>query len=210
MVQIRWSQRCPRRLVFSHHHHPRTPLRSSSVSPSCLPLSLRTGSCPRFTMAEVVGILASSIQIGGLIGTIANAGLQIQTLYHEIQDASEEVAFGLQELQILSGILQAADSISPNAQSLCKRCLSELHNVLDELQSQIYRSRGFKKIVASAKVIVKKDVLQKLERRLERSVQLLMLANQIHMSSTQSLVLLNQNTMSSTQALILHNQDSML
>lgn len=161
-------------------------------------------------MAEAVGIVASSIQIGGLIVTIAKAGLQIQTLYHEIQDASDEVAFRLQELRILSGILQASESISPKAESLCELCLSELHIVLAELQSQIYQSRGIKRIVASAKVIVKKDVMQKLESRLGRSVQFLMLANQIRMSSIQSLVLRNQNTMSSTQALILRNQDAML
>ncbi|KAG6364222.1 hypothetical protein INS49_005820 [Diaporthe citri] len=146
-------------------------------------------------MAETVGIIASGIQIAGLIGTITKAGLQIRALYHEIQDASDDVAFRLQELQILSGILEDSNSISSNARNLCGLCLSELHLVLAELQSQIRRSRGIRRKVASAKVIVKKDVMQKLERRLERSVQFLMLANQIHTSSTQSLVLRNQDTM---------------
>lgn len=146
-------------------------------------------------MAETVGIVASGFQIAGLIGTITKAGLQIRALYHEIQDASDEVASRLQELQILSEILEDSGSISPNARNLCGLCLSELHLVLAGLQSQIHQSRGIKRKVASAKVIVKKDVMHRLERRLERSVQFLMLAYQIHTSSTQSLVLRNQDAM---------------
>lgn len=64
--------------------------------------------------------------------------------------------------------------------------------------------------VASAKVVVKKELMQKLESRLERSVRFLMLANQSHMLSTQNLVLHNQNAMSSSQNLVLHNQEAML
>lgn len=161
-------------------------------------------------MAETLGIIASGFQIAGLIGTITKAGFQIRALCHEIQDASNETAFRLEELDILSEIIKDSNSISPNARNLCELCLSELRLVLAELQLQIHRSRGIRKKVASAKVIIKKDLMQKLDSRLERSVQLLMLAIQIDTSSTQSLVLRNQSIMSSTQALILHNQDAML
>lgn len=161
-------------------------------------------------MAETVGIIASGIQIAGLIGTIAQAGLQIRALYHEIQDAADDVAFRLQELQILSEILDDSNSISSNARSLFEMCLSELHLVLVELQSQIHRSRGIRRKVASAKVIVKRDVMQKLDSRLERSVRYLMLAQSIHILSNQNLVLRNQDAMSSTQNLVLHNQDDMM
>ncbi|KAI7775444.1 hypothetical protein LA080_006821 [Diaporthe eres] len=161
-------------------------------------------------MAETVGIVASGIQIAGLIGTIAQAGLQIRALYHEIQDASDDVTFRLQELQILSGILDDSNSISSNARNLCAMCLSELHLVLAELQSQIHRSRGIRKKVASVKVMVRRDVMQKLDSRLERSVRYLMLAQSIHIISNQNLVLRNQDAMSSTQTLVLHKQDDMM
>lgn len=144
------------------------------------------------------------------MGTIIKAGTQIIALYNEIQDASDEVAFRLQELQILSRILENSNSISLDARNLCELCLSELHLVLAELQSQIRRYRGFRRQVASAKVIVKKDTMQKLESRLERSVRLLMFANQSHILSTQNLVLRNQDAMSSSQTLLLGNQDAML
>lgn len=161
-------------------------------------------------MAEVFGIVASGVSLAGLVGTIIKAGTQITALYNEIQDAYDEVAFRLQELQILSRILGNSNSISSDARSLCELCLSELHLVLAELQSQIRRSRGFRRQVASAKVIVKKDMMQKLESRLERSIRLLMFANQSHLLSTQNLVLRNQNAMSSTQTLLLDSQDAML
>lgn len=161
-------------------------------------------------MAEVFGIVAGAIPLGGLVGTIMKSGTQIRALYHEIHDASDEVAFRIQELQVLSSILEESTSISSDARNLCELCLSELHLVLAELQSQICRSRGLKRKVASTKVIVKKDVMQKLERRLEKSVQFLMLAHETHSASTQSLVIHNQNAMLSSQNLILENQEVIL
>lgn len=161
-------------------------------------------------MAEVFGIIASGIPLAGVVGTIFKAGTQIRALYCEIEDASDEVAFRLQELQILSRSLKGTNSISSDARDLCELCLSELHLVLAELQSQIHRSRGFRRKVASAKVIVKKDVLRKLESRLEKSVRLLMLANQSHISSTQNLMVRNQNDILSSQTLLVDNHDAIL
>lgn len=160
-------------------------------------------------MAEVVGIVASGVSITGLVGTITKAAMQIRTLYHEIQDAPDEVAFRLEELQILAGILEESSSVSSKAKAFCELCLSELEPILAELQSRIHGSRGFKRKLASAKVVVKKDVMMKLENRLERSIRLLMLANSSHMESIQSLVLRNQDAMLSTQNLILQNQAMM-
>lgn len=161
-------------------------------------------------MAEAVGVIASGISIIGLVGTITKAVMQIRTLYHDIQGAPDEVALRLQELQILAGIIEESSSVSSRAKALCELCLSELHLVLAELQSRIHQSRGFKRKVASAKVVVKQDVMNKFDDRLERSIQLLMLANSSHVESTQNLVLRNQEAMKSTQNLLLHNQGAIL
>lgn len=175
-----------------------------------LGISIEISICFQSAMAEVFGIVASAISLGGLVVKIIKAGTQIAALYREIQDASDEVSFRLRELQILSRILKDSNYISSDARDLCELCLSELHLVLAELQSQIHRSRGFRRQVASAKVIVKKDVMQRLESRLERSVRLLMFANQSHISSTQNLMISKQNDISSTQILLLDNQDAMM
>lgn len=160
-------------------------------------------------MAEVVGIIASGVSLAGLVGTVTKVTTQIRTLYDEIQDAPEEVDFRLQELQILAGILEESISVSSKAKALCELCYSELQLILVELQSQTHRSRGLKRKMASAKVVVKKDVMTKLDTRLERSIQLLMLANSTRMESTQSLVLRNMDALKSTQNLILQNQAMM-
>lgn len=193
---------------FTHNEQQRDCIQTTYSSYRLVSLDITT--YPASAMAETVGIIASGIQIAGLIGTIAQAGLQIRALYHEIQDASDDVAFRLQELQILSEILDDSNFISSNARSLCAMCLSELHLVLAEMQSQIHRSRGIRRKVASAKVMVKRDVMQKLDSRLERSVRYLMLAQSIHIFSNQNLVLRNQDAMSSSQTLVLHNQDDMM
>lgn len=196
-------------LVFSHHPQ-RVATRLWSLSSSYLLISVNIKTYPQCAMAETLGVIASGFQVAGLIGTITKAGFQIRALCHEIQDAPNEIAFRLEELDVLSGIIKESNSISSNARNLCGLCLSELRLILAELQSQIHRSRGIRNKVASAKVILKKDLIQKLDSRLKRSVQWLMLAIQIDTSSTQSLVLRNQGIMSSNQALLLHKQDAML
>ncbi|KAG8165490.1 hypothetical protein KVR01_004042 [Diaporthe batatas] len=148
-------------------------------------------------MAEVLGIIASSVQIAGLAGQIAGIGLKIRALYQEIQGAPEELAFRLHEIRLLAGILSHSNSASPDVANFCERCLSELSLVLLELEAQVTKSRGIRHKVASTKVVFKKQLIQKLDDRLCRSVQLLQLAANSHMASSYGLILQNQDFMMS-------------
>lgn len=151
-------------------------------------------------MAEVLGTIATGLQVAALAGKIISAGLQIRTLYHEIQDASEEVTLRLQELEALSENLKDSELVSSKARRFCERCVSELDLVLGDLEGQIQKSRGIRMKVASTKVILKKDTIRKLERRLERSVQLLGFANQCLMTSRLGLMLDKQDAMKYVQS----------
>ncbi|KAJ0114130.1 hypothetical protein J7T55_007964 [Diaporthe amygdali] len=146
-------------------------------------------------MAEVLGTIASGLQVAALAGKIISIGLQIRTVYHEIQDASEEVTLRLQELEALSETLQDSKSVSSKVRRFCERCLCELYLVLGDLEGHIQKSKGIRRMVASTKVILKKDTIRKLESRLDRSVQLLGLANQCLMASRLSLMLDKQDAM---------------
>jgi len=158
-------------------------------------IPLFTEICRSFCMAEVLGIIASSVQVAGLAGQIAGVGLKIRALYQEIQDAPDELAFRLQELHLLAGILSRSNSGSSDAASFCERCLSDLNLTLSELESQVRRSKGIRQKVATTKVVLKKQLIQKLDSRLCRSVQLLQLAANVHMASSYSLILQNQDAM---------------
>ncbi|KAK2604111.1 hypothetical protein N8I77_007068 [Diaporthe amygdali] len=144
-------------------------------------------------MAEVLGTIASGLQVAALAGKIISVGLKIRTLCHEIQDASEEVTLRLQELEALSETLQDSKLVSSKARRFCERCISELYLVLGDLEGHIQKSRGMKRMVASTKVILKKDTIRKLESRLDRSVQLLGLATQCLMEAKISLMLDKQD-----------------
>lgn len=146
-------------------------------------------------MAEVVGIIASRIQVAGLAGQIAGIGLKIRALCQEIEDAPDDLSFRLQELQLFSGIISRSNSVSSEVRSFCERCLSELGLVLAELESNIQKSRGIRKKVESTKVVFKKQLIQKLDDRLCRSVQLLQLASSSHMASNYDAILQNQDAM---------------
>lgn len=84
--------------------------------------------------------------------------------------APDELAFRLQELHLLAGILSRSNSVSSDAASFCERCLSGLGLVLSELESHVTRSKGIRHKVASTKVVLKKQLIQKLDNRLSRSV----------------------------------------
>lgn len=149
----------------------------------------------RFYMAEVLGIFASSIQVAGLAMQIAGMGLKIRAIYQDVQGAPEDLTFRLQELNFLAGILTRSNSNSPDVASFCEHCLAELSLVLSELESKIKKSKGIRQKVAATKVFLKKQLIQKLDHRLCRSVQLLQLATNSHMVSSYDLIIQNQNCM---------------
>lgn len=146
-------------------------------------------------MAEVLGIIASSVQVAGLAGQIAGIGLKIRALYQELQDVPEELSFRLEEVQLLSEILSRSNPVSSDVKSFCERCLSELGLVLEELESNVRKSRGIRKKVASTKVVLKKQLIQKLDNRLCRSVQFLQLAANSQIASNYGVMLQNQDAM---------------
>lgn len=146
-------------------------------------------------MAEVLGLIASSVQMAALAKQITGVAMKMRALYHEIQDAPEELAVRLQELHLLAGILSRSNLVSPDVASLCESCLSELKMVLRELELHVNRSKGIRQKLASTKVVLKKRLIQKLDDRLCRSVQLLQLATSSHMASSYSQIIQKQDYM---------------
>ncbi|KAI1094010.1 hypothetical protein F5B19DRAFT_82152 [Rostrohypoxylon terebratum] len=63
----------------------------------------------------------------------------------------------------------------------CRKALQNLTSMIDDLYYQISNARKGRKKIAALKVLLKKDLLKRLEKRLENAVRMLTLAQQSHL-----------------------------
>ena len=147
-------------------------------------------------MAETLGVVASGISLMQLAGAIISSSIRLKQLFQEVQDVPETITFYLDQIEVLNPMIWLTedeqdqntsgipDNIRRNnlafqkASQNCQRILSFLTGLLDDLKDQIKSSRPFKKSIGRLKVILKKDILAKYERRLELSLQLLLVSQQ--------------------------------
>ncbi|KAG8165632.1 hypothetical protein KVR01_004184 [Diaporthe batatas] len=139
-------------------------------------------------MAEILGAVASSLQVAGLAFKFTTIGFKLHTLYREVKEAPAEIIARLIDTQVIAQMLDelnrspmAAHAALRTARSHCERCLQELRATLHTLDVKI-RSSG----VISAKVkclnfILRKNDIAKMGNRLETSLRLLFFAIQVAM-----------------------------
>lgn len=101
----------------------------------------------------------------------------------------------MQQIEVLNPLIQgieaetskwpdaSADTAIPsNAMAMhrsagfCRESIRELTGMVDDLRSQIYARKKLRQVVARVKIVLKKKVLLDLERRLQKAVMLLSLA----------------------------------
>lgn len=143
-------------------------------------------------MAEVLGTVASGLQVAALATNIVAVGLKVRTLYHEVQGASAEIASSLDDIHLLAQILEelgkspmATHIVLLKARSHCEKCLQELQTTLRTLERSLQTSRGFLSKFLRLNLIIHKDSVAKMEHRLEVSLRLVLFAIQLAMLASQ-------------------------
>ena len=146
-------------------------------------------------MAEVLGVVASGIAVSQIAGQVTKSIFKLKQYWDQVQDAPDEIKYLLREIDSLNLILnhiqsdkatQTTSSIPVDnlciQQSLqfCKEGADELRGLVDELAGKIDCKRGWRKKVGSVKVVLKKDDIKKLKKRMKHAVQLLQLSYQWH------------------------------
>ncbi|KAK1996515.1 hypothetical protein LX36DRAFT_722855 [Colletotrichum falcatum] len=140
-------------------------------------------------MAEILGVVASGINIASLAGSILKVGFKTSELLKEVQQYPTEIAERLQDLQLLALNIGQSEKAQPalpsqpaleHARLQCQRCLSELQLALEDFSTKISQARGLKRSITVAKVVLKRDTLDRIERRLKHAFDTLMLAHQVY------------------------------
>jgi hypothetical protein len=141
-------------------------------------------------MAEVIGILASSIAIGQATAAITSSLLKLKGLWSELRDVPDDLQHLVRELEVVYLVLvesedqDASDSRSPGLRSLelalqlTNDGAKELQSLVDDLQTRLRQDQGWKRKFVPAKVVLKRGQIKRLKSRLKTCIRLLTLAKQ--------------------------------
>ena len=142
-------------------------------------------------MAETIGVLASGIAVAQLAGEVGSAIVRLKGLWDEIADAPEKIRELIQDLQILDPLLWEIqiqfnmnnppiqdwdDSSARLSMVYCQQALQALSDHVNDLNDEIATSKGIRRKMVAAKLVLRKDVLRKLETKLQSAIRLLQMA----------------------------------
>ncbi|RYO82477.1 hypothetical protein DL766_006336 [Monosporascus sp. MC13-8B] len=121
----------------------------------------------------------------------------VERFCDEVKDVPEDIADLLQQIDCLDPALWEAensfestglpamlwnDAAAKRSTTYCRNALKALTEIVDEMAAQIKHHRRLNRKVASVKVVLRKDTLKKLEKRLENAVRMLTLAQQSYLT----------------------------
>ncbi|KAI1419460.1 hypothetical protein F5Y12DRAFT_720685 [Xylaria sp. FL1777] len=144
-------------------------------------------------MAELIGLIGSSIALVDLAGKITSCVLTIKSRLTEIKDVSNKLSAIMREVDILEPIVEAMsrefseDNCNLSAWNdgtallcieYCEKALTDLSGVLRDLAQEVGTSRKLKRYKATMKAIIKGDVLDRCHTRLQSAVRFLSLTQQ--------------------------------
>jgi hypothetical protein len=142
-------------------------------------------------MAELVGLIASGVSLGALAGQIASSLVKLKSYLDQVRDAPEDIHILLDEIEDLHFLLSdIEDDQSRNSHSAmlldnssvsrcldhCRRGAERLRRVVDDMAGHIPMKRRW----TAAKIIWKRDRVEKYKAELASAVRLLALSHQIY------------------------------
>ncbi|KAI1209621.1 uncharacterized protein F4807DRAFT_460370 [Annulohypoxylon truncatum] len=147
-------------------------------------------------MAEALGVAASGIAIAQISAQVGGAVFKLKQLWNEVKDVPDDIADLIEQLDCLSPVVWEVENnfnqgslpsifwdqlASNSATTYCRKALQNLTTMADELNLQIDNARKGHRKITAFKVLLKKDSLKRLERRLENAIRMLTLAQQSYL-----------------------------
>jgi hypothetical protein len=141
-------------------------------------------------MAEL-GIIASGISIASIAIQTADSVLKLKTFWDSVKEASEDVAYLIEEIEVLGLVLAGiADGNTQNGESpveiestaaarcleLCKRGADTLRKLVEDLASEIGRRKKW----GGVKTTLKRNTVERLRERLRSAQTMMLLAEQTY------------------------------
>ena len=146
-------------------------------------------------MAEVLGVVASGVAVSQIAGQVTKSIFKLKQYWGQVQDAPDEIKYLLREIDSLNLFLNhiQTDQAKQTGCSIpvdnlciqqsfnsCKEGADELRWLANELAEKVDGKKGWRKKVGSVKVVLKKDDIKKLKKRMKHAIWLLQLSYQWH------------------------------
>lgn len=146
-------------------------------------------------MAELIGVVASSLTIGSLATGIANSAIKLRSIWNQVHDAPDDILYLIEELEHISYMLADSEEFqqrnpmsslvldSTSISRCLQRCKTEvdrLKEFTDRLSNDLEHSSKFKKKRAAAKIVLKKDQINRYKDRLDRTLRALTMSHEIY------------------------------
>ncbi|TGJ81266.1 hypothetical protein E0Z10_g7499 [Xylaria hypoxylon] len=147
-------------------------------------------------MAEALSVAASGIAVAQVAAQVGKSIIKLKQLWDDLKDVPSTIRDLLDQIECLDPALWEAEttfsqsslppmfwdnSLASRSTAYCRKALSSLTEIVDELALQINRPGKLRSKVASAKVVLKKELLKSLEHRLQNAVRMLTLAQQSYL-----------------------------
>ncbi|OTA87357.1 hypothetical protein M434DRAFT_35401 [Hypoxylon sp. CO27-5] len=147
-------------------------------------------------MAEVLGVAASGIAIAQISTQVGSTVLKLKRLWDEVKDVPDDIADLMEQIECLNPTIWEIENnfdqsglppcvwdelASKSTAMYCHKALKNLTGMVDELSLHINNAKKGRRKIAAIKVLLQKDSLRKLERRLENAVRMLTLAQQSYL-----------------------------
>ncbi|KAI1081379.1 hypothetical protein F5B20DRAFT_63167 [Whalleya microplaca] len=149
-------------------------------------------------MAEALSIAASGIAVAQIAGQVGKAVLKLKRLWDEVKDVPDNIADLMQQIDCIGPVLWEVENNMPELPSMlwnnsatkrnteyCHKALAALTGCVNELNMHIDSRKRASKRLGAIKVVLKKDQLSKLEKRLGSALRMLSFAQQSYLIGSQ-------------------------
>ncbi|KAI0190718.1 hypothetical protein EV127DRAFT_79010 [Xylaria flabelliformis] len=142
-------------------------------------------------MAEAFGVAASGIAVAQVAAQVGKSIIKLKRLWDDFKDVPSSIGDLLDQIDCLDPALWEAEntftqaslppmfwdsSLGSRSTVYCRKALISLTELIDELTLQLNQPGKLRRKVAIAKVVLKKEQLRSLERRLQNAITMLSLA----------------------------------
>jgi hypothetical protein len=151
-----------------------------------------------YLMAEILGLVSGSITVA----ETASAVLKLKRLWNEVRDAPAYIDSLIDQLSLVHPLLTetetelgadekllASSSAARLSLNYCKKILWDLDGVAHDLRQQIEDKRRLSRGKTRVKVVLGKETLYALQKRMQDSLQLLGIAQQTYLMWVQNLTI---------------------
>ncbi|KAG7118008.1 hypothetical protein HYQ44_020232 [Verticillium longisporum] len=141
-------------------------------------------------MAEIVGLVASSIALAEVVGKVGGGILKLKRMWDEVKDVPESIQDLFKRLDlILRMVARIARDIETGATVFedmeavescilcCQQVISDEATMMNDLIVQIDATKRVRRVRDMVRVALKRDVLERHEKKLEGMIQILILAD---------------------------------